>query len=419
MGDGVLKKTLVTGGAGFIGSHLVEALLGQGHEVWALDNLSTGRLANISHLFDRPDFHFVEGDVLNVPLTNELVARTDQVFHLAASVGVRYVVENPLTSLKNNIHGAEAVLDAATRDMTPVVLFSSSEIYGKGHGGALQEEDDRILGPTCYSRWGYAASKSVDEFLAFAYHREHGLPIRLVRCFNTCGPRQVGAYGMVIPRFVEQALDGRSLTIYGDGSQSRCFSFVGDVVRGVLMLADSPDSNGDVFNIGTEEEVTVQELAERVIARVGSSSRVEFIPYEQAFGPGFEDMPRRVPDLSKINRLVGYRPRVSLDQLLDLTIEHIRRERSGDCVGQAETAARVQAALNGVNGSTSSGSTSNGASSNGHRIAPALTPRGGSVLTPLSGLSPGGAASAAGVPANGAGAAGSRRISAQPAADRS
>lgn len=339
MGDGVLKKILVTGGAGFIGSHLIESILERGDEVWALDDLSTGRLSNISHLLGHERFHFLEGTVLDAPLTQRLTDQVDQVFHLAASVGVRYVVDNPLTSLKNNIHGAEIVLEAATRRLTPVVLFSSSEVYGKGHGGPLQEEDDRILGPTCYSRWGYAASKSVDEFLAFAYHREHGLPIRLVRCFNTCGPRQVGSYGMVIPRFVEQALDGRALTIYGDGTQSRCFSFVGDVVRGVLMLADHPGSNGDIFNIGTDEEVTVRELAARVIAKVGGGSRIELVSYEQAFGPGFEDMPRRVPNLGKISGLVGYRPQVSLDRLLDLTIEHIRRERAGEFTPMAHPSA--------------------------------------------------------------------------------
>jgi UDP-glucose 4-epimerase len=324
-----LKKVLVTGGAGFIGSHLVEALLRRGDEVWALDNLSTGRLVNISHLNRNNRFHFVQGTVLDAPLVGRLVDGVDQVFHLAASVGVRYVVENPLASLKNNIHGAEVILDAVSKDRKPTVLFSSSEVYGKGHGNALKEEDDRILGPTCYSRWGYAASKSVDEFLAFAYYREHQVPVRLVRCFNTCGPRQIGAYGMVIPRFVEQALDGKKLTIYGDGTQSRCFSFVGDVVRGVLMLSDHDGAAGDVFNIGTDEEVTITGLAERIIELTGSPSRPEYIAYEEAFGPGFEDMPRRVPDLGKIRELVGYRPEVSLNDLLTRTIEHIRVERAG------------------------------------------------------------------------------------------
>ena len=326
-GDDVLRKVLVTGGAGFIGSHLVEALLKRGDEVWAIDNLSTGRIANISHLIANPRFHFVQASVLDAPQTIAVVDRVDQVFHLAASVGVRLVVENPLASLKNNIHGAEVVLEAATRKRAPVVLFSSSEVYGKGHGGQLREDDDRILGSTRYSRWGYAASKSVDEFLALAYHREHGLPVRVVRCFNTCGPRQIGAYGMVVPRFVEQALDGRSLTIYGDGTQSRCFSFVGDVIRGVLMLSDHPGADGEVFNIGTDEEITVAGLAERIIHRTGSRSRLEFIPYEEAFGEGFEDMPRRVPDLGKIESLVGYRPDVTLNDLLDRTIAHFRAER--------------------------------------------------------------------------------------------
>lgn len=322
-----MRKVLVTGGAGFIGSHLVEALLKRGDEVWVIDNLSTGRITNISHLLTHPRFHFTQASVLDAAQTTGLVDRVDEIFHLAASVGVRLVVENPLASLKNNIHGAEVVLEAAARKHTPVVLFSSSEVYGKGHGGQLREDDDRILGSTRYSRWGYAASKSVDEFLALAYHREQGLPVRVVRCFNTCGPRQIGAYGMVIPRFVEQALDGRSLTIYGDGTQSRCFSFVGDVVRGVLMLTDHPGADGEVFNIGTDEEISVAGLAERIVDRIGSRSRLEFIPYEEAFGPGFEDMPRRVPDLGKIESLVGYRPEVTLDDLLNRTIAHMRAER--------------------------------------------------------------------------------------------
>jgi len=349
-GGSRLKRILVTGGAGFIGSHLVEALLEEGHEVRAVDNLATGRMANIQHLQNHPRFHFTEGTVLDTDLVHRMVAGCDQIFHLAASVGVRYVVDNPLLSLKNNIHGAENVLEAATPDQIPVVLFSSSEIYGKGHGGPLHEDDDRILGATRYTRWGYAASKSVDEFLALAYHREMGLPIRLVRCFNTCGPRQVGAYGMVIPRFVEQALDDRPITIYGDGTQSRCFSYVGDVVRGVMMLADHPEATGQVFNIGTDEEVSVRELAERIVARTGSSSRLECIPFDEAFGPGFEDMPRRVPDLSRIHALVGYRPEVSLDQLLDLTIANIKAERrvgtlpdSRTGKGTAPTAARPAA----------------------------------------------------------------------------
>ncbi len=323
-----MKKVLVTGGAGFIGSHLVEALLSRGDEVWAVDNLSTGRLVNIEPLLGHPKFHFTEGTVLDAALVQRLVEPMDQVFHLAASVGVRYVVDHPLTSLQNNIHGAERVLEAARARRIPTTLFSSSEVYGKGHGGPLHENDDRILGPTHFSRWGYAASKSVDEFLALAYHREHDLPIRLVRCFNTCGPRQIGSYGMVIPRFVEQALDGRDVTIYGDGAQTRCFSYVGDVVRGVLLLADHPGANGEVFNIGTDEEVSVLHLAQRIIEKTQSPSRIKLVAYEEAFGPGFEDMPRRVPDLSKIGNLVGYRPEVSLNALLDRTIAHIRKERT-------------------------------------------------------------------------------------------
>jgi UDP-glucose 4-epimerase len=319
-------KDLVTGGAGFIGSHLVEALLHRGDEVVVLDNLSTGSLQNLKHLAGHPGLVVLEESVLNRPIVERLVDRADRVFHLAAAVGVRYVVENPLQSLLTNIHGAEYVLEAASRDRKPVILFSTSEVYGKSDLVPFAESDDRVMGPTAVSRWGYASSKAVDEFLALAYRRERELPVVIVRCFNTCGPRQSGRYGMVIPSLIQRALAGLPMEVYGDGEQTRCFSFVGDVVRGVLLLADCPDAAGEVFNIGTDEEVSINQLAERTRNLCGSSSPIVHIPYEEIYGSSFEDMRRRVPDLSKIAAYVGFRPEIRLDDLLTLTIEHMRGE---------------------------------------------------------------------------------------------
>ncbi|HWN82584.1 MAG TPA: GDP-mannose 4,6-dehydratase [Candidatus Udaeobacter sp.] len=319
-------KDLVTGGAGFIGSHLVEALLHRGDEVVVLDNFSTGSLRNLSHLAGHPKLEILEESILNRPVVERLVDRADQVFHLAAAVGVQYVVEHPLQSLLTNIHGAEYVLEAAARSAKPVILFSTSEVYGKSDAVPFSENHDRVMGPTAISRWGYASSKAVDEFLALAYHRERGLPVVIVRCFNTCGPRQSGRYGMVIPRLIQRALSGQPMEVYGDGEQTRCFSYVGDVVRGVLLLADNSDSYGEVFNIGTDQEVSVNELARRIRALAGSSSPITHIPYEEIYGTSFEDMRRRVPDLTKITRFVGYRPVVRLDDLLSMTIAHMRQD---------------------------------------------------------------------------------------------
>ncbi|MFH0778736.1 MAG: GDP-mannose 4,6-dehydratase [Candidatus Eisenbacteria bacterium] len=316
-------KVLVTGGAGFIGSHLAEALLSRGDEVWVIDDLSTGRRENISHLEDSPCFHWCWGSVLDRQLVRRIIARCDLVYHLAAAVGVSYVVNNPLKSLITNIRGAEVVLEEAGADCKKVVLFSSSEVYGKGDGVPFKESSDRVLGPTEVSRWSYACGKAVDEFLALAYWREQGLPTVIVRCFNSCGPRQTGDYGMVIPRFVTQALRGEPISVYGDGRQSRCFSYVGDVVGGVLLLADHPGAVGEVFNIGTDEEVTINDLALKIKDMTGSSSEIVHVPYEEAYSPGFEDMRRRVPDLSKIGDLVGYKPSVSLDELLAMTIHDV------------------------------------------------------------------------------------------------
>ncbi len=316
-------RVLVTGGAGFIGSHLVEALLGRGDEVWVIDDLSTGREENIAHLMDNPQFHWHYGSVLDKDLVREVMAQCDIVFHLAAAVGVAYVVANPLKSLVTNIKGAEVVLEEASADLKKVILFSSSEVYGKGNGIPLRESDDRVLGPTAVSRWSYATGKAVDEFLALAYWREKGLPTVIVRCFNSCGPRQTGDYGMVVPRFVGQALRGEPITVYGDGQQSRCFSYVGDVVSGVLKLAEHPRAVGQVFNIGTDEEITIEALAHRIKELTGSPSAVVRVPYEEAYDEGFEDMKRRVPNLSKIHSLIDYRPTVSLDELLVLTISDV------------------------------------------------------------------------------------------------
>jgi len=321
-------KALVTGGAGFIGSHLAEALLARGDQVIVLDDLSTGRIENVAHLMENPRFQYRIDTVLNEFVVGELTEKADIVFHLAAAVGVKYVVEDPLRAILTNIRGAEVVLEQASRFRKKAVVFSTSEVYGKGNGYPLRESDDRVLGPTEVTRWNYATSKAVDEYLAFAYWQQKGLPVVIVRCFNTCGPRQVGDYGMVIPRFINEALSGEPILVHGDGSQSRCFSYVGDVVRGVLMLASHPGAVGGVFNIGTDEEVTIKELAERVKQLTGSSSPIKFVPYEKVYGGHFEDLKRRVPDLTKIGNLVGYRPQVSLDELLRETIEYCRAERS-------------------------------------------------------------------------------------------
>ncbi len=319
-------RNLVTGGAGFIGSHLSEALLARGQEVWALDDLSTGRVANLRSFETEPGFRFLEGSVTDAPLVSGLVAQCDRVFHLAAAVGVKYVLENPLRSLITNIRGTEVVLEAADQHEREVMLFSSSEVYGKGVAVPFKEDDDRVLGPTHKLRWSYACGKTVDECLAQAYWQQRQVPVVIVRCFNTCGPRQTGAYGMVIPNMIVRALRNEPILVFGDGKQSRCFSAVSDVVRGALLLADDKSAHGEVFNIGTDEEITVLGLAERIRQRCGSRSEIEFVPYEQVYGKSFEDMRRRVPSLTKIEAFVGYRPEVTLDALLDLTIHDVREQ---------------------------------------------------------------------------------------------
>jgi UDP-glucose 4-epimerase len=319
-------RVLVTGGAGFIGSHLAEELLRRGLEVWALDDLSTGRVENLRTFERNPRFRFLEGNVMDGSLVHGLVAQCDRVYHLAAAVGVKYVLENPLRSLLTNIRGTEVVLEACSAHHRKVMIASSSEVYGKGVSVPFSEDDDRLMGPTHKLRWSYASGKAVDECLAQAYFQQHQLPVVTVRCFNTCGPRQSSAYGMVIPNMVQRALLGQPILVFGDGQQSRCFSAVHDVVHGVLGLMDTPDAEGEVFNVGSDEEVTVLDLAQRIQRLCQSDSPIELVPYEQVYGKSFEDMRRRVPDLRKIRRFTGYRPMVTLDELLELTIRDTREQ---------------------------------------------------------------------------------------------
>jgi len=322
-------KALVTGGAGFIGSHLCEALLAEGHQVVAIDDLSTGSEDNIRHLVDNPRFQFVLETITNETVMDRLVSECTTVFHLAAAVGVELIVRDPVHTIETNVLGTSAVLRIANRYRRKVILASSSEIYGKSDEVPFREDGDRVMGPTTRARWAYANSKAMDEFLALAYHKQRGLPVVICRFFNTIGPRQTGRYGMVVPRFVRQALAGEPLTVYGDGGQSRCFADVADVVWGVLRLAEHPGAVGEVFNLGSTEEVTILELARRVIALTGSRSQIVFVPYDEAYEPGFEDMRRRVPDLSRAATLIGYRPRYTLDDTLRRIIADIKRE--GPC----------------------------------------------------------------------------------------
>jgi len=309
-------RALITGGAGFIGSHLAEALLARGEEVTIIDDLSTGRFENVEHLKDHPCFHFAIETITNQTVMDRLVSECDLIFHLAAAVGVELIISRPVHVIETNILGTEMVLRTANRYRRKVLLASTSEVYGKSDEVPFREDADRVLGPTARSRWSYSCSKAVDEFLALAYWKEKGLPVVIFRLFNTVGPRQTGRYGMVVPRFVRQALGGEPITVYGDGQQSRCFADVEDVVRGIVALAEHPDALGEVFNIGSGEEVTIEELAWRVRKVTGSLSELVYIPYDEAYEAGFEDMRRRVPDLTKIHALVGYEPRVPLDETL-------------------------------------------------------------------------------------------------------
>ncbi|HXV59109.1 MAG TPA: NAD-dependent epimerase/dehydratase family protein [Vicinamibacteria bacterium] len=317
-------RVLITGGAGFIGSHLAEALLSQGHEVFVLDDLSTGSIENIEPLKGIEGFHYTIDTVMNEPVTAEQVDRVDIVVHLAAAVGVRLIVDSPVHTIETNVHGTETILKLANKKKKRVLVASTSEVYGKSAKVPFQENDDLVMGPTTKGRWSYACSKAIDEFLALAYNKEKKLPVIIVRLFNTVGPRQTGRYGMVIPNFVRQALAGEPITVYGDGSQSRCFTDVSDVVRALIALMEHPGALGEVFNIGSEHEVTILELARKVKAMTGSQSEVVFVPYHEAYEEGFEDMPRRVPDITKVRRLIGYEPTVGLDRILERVIEHLR-----------------------------------------------------------------------------------------------
>lgn len=317
---------LLTGGAGFIASHLTGLLLDRGDHVIALDNLSTGRLGNLDRFGHDEKFRFVQGSILDEYTVDELVHQADVVVHLAAAVGVRLIVEQPLKSFITNIRGSEIVVEAAHRYRRKILIASTSEVYGKNPNVPLSETSDTVIGPPTIARWAYATAKAVDEILAYTYHRERGLESVVVRFFNTVGPGQSPAYGMVIPRLVRQAIANESLTVYGDGGQSRCFCHVSDVVRAALGLLDRPDAIGQVFNIGATEEVTILALANRIIERAGSTSAVERIPYNQAFLPGFEDMRRRVPDTAKIRAFLGWEPTLTLDDILDQTIAEARLE---------------------------------------------------------------------------------------------
>lgn len=307
-----------------MGSHLAEALLDRGDRVTVIDNLSTGRFENIAHLAGRPGFHFAIETIANETVMDRLMSECDIVYHLAAAVGVDLIVREPVRVIETNINGSETVLRIGARYRKKVVLASSSEIYGKNEDVPFREDADRILGPTMRSRWCYACSKAMDEFLALAYAKQLALPVVIVRLFNTVGPRQTGRYGMVVPRFVRQALAGEPVTVYGDGQQTRSFCHVGDVVRAIIGLVDEPDATGDVFNVGSTEEVSIEALALRTVALARSSSEIVFVPYDEAYEVGFEDMRRRVPDITKIRSLIGWEPRVDLDGILDSVIAYER-----------------------------------------------------------------------------------------------
>ncbi|HSP61802.1 MAG TPA: GDP-mannose 4,6-dehydratase, partial [Pyrinomonadaceae bacterium] len=314
-------RDLITGGAGFIGSHLSDAYLGRGDEVFIVDDLSTGSFSNIQHLKDHPRFHYKIDSVHNRPVTAELVDQCDVIFHLAAAVGVKLIVESPVRTIETNVHGTEVVLALASKKKKKVLVASTSEVYGLSTEIPFREDGNLVMGATTKGRWSYACSKAIDEFLALAYWREKKLPTVIVRLFNTVGPRQTGQYGMVIPTFVKQALSGRPITVYGSGEQSRCFCYVGDVVGELMKLMDDESAVGEVFNVGSNQEITILDLARKVKELTNSKSEITFVPYDEAYEAGFEDMPRRIPDISKVNGRVGFQPEKSLEGILDSVIE--------------------------------------------------------------------------------------------------
>lgn len=319
-------KALITGGAGFIGSHLAERLLQTGHEVVALDDLSTGSLSNIEGILENPHFRFVYDDVRSSETVHLLIEPCDVVFHLAAAVGVQLIVDQPVHTIETNIHGTEVVLAVANKFRKKIILASTSEVYGKSEKVPFREDDDTVLGSTRFSRWSYACSKAIDEFLGLAYHQQFGLPVVVVRFFNTVGPRQTGRYGMVVPRFVERAIKNEPLLIYGTGKQSRCFAYVGDVIDGVISLMDVPEAAGRVYNIGSTEEISIEALADKIIELTGSQSEKRFISYEEAYGRSFDDMMRRVPSLDRVRETVGFKPKTTLKETLNHIIREKRRE---------------------------------------------------------------------------------------------
>ncbi|HEX8135971.1 MAG TPA: GDP-mannose 4,6-dehydratase [Pyrinomonadaceae bacterium] len=322
-------RILITGGAGFIGSHLSDAYLERGDDVYIIDDLSTGSIQNIAHLKGNPRFHYTIDSVHNQPVTAELVDQCDVIFHLAAAVGVKLIVESPVRTIETNVRGTEVILALANKKKKPVLVASTSEVYGLSMDVPFREDGNLVMGATTKGRWSYACSKAIDEFLALAYWREKKLPTRVVRLFNTVGPRQTGQYGMVIPTFVEQALSGRPVTVYGDGTQTRCFGYVGDVVGALVKLMEHDGAVGEVFNIGSNEEVSILELAQRIKELTRSESEIVMVPYSEAYEEGFEDMPRRVPDISKVGALVGFRPQMSLDGILKSVIDYQSGRRGG------------------------------------------------------------------------------------------
>lgn len=311
------NTAVVTGGAGFIGSHLCELLLSKGHNVLVVDDLSTGRLLNIEHLFSNIKFKFIQGSVCDEALMRQVIEHCDCIYHLAAAVGVNLIVEKPVHTIETNIHGTEVVLSTANQFGKKVLIASTSEVYGKNEQVPFKEDDDTVLGSTKFSRWSYACSKAIDEFLALAYHRQFDLNVVIVRLFNTIGPRQTGRYGMVVPRFVEWALRNEPLMVYGSGKQSRSFTYVSDAIKAMTELMASKKANGEVFNVGSGEEITIEALADTIIKKTDSTSVIKYIPYSQAYGQGFDDMQRRLPCLKKVKAVIGYQPKVNLDQMLE------------------------------------------------------------------------------------------------------
>ena len=327
-------NVLITGGAGFIGSHLADRCLKEGWSVSVIDDLSTGSFGNIAHLKHHPGFSYVIDSVFNGPLVAELVDSCDIVFHLAAAVGVRLIIDSPVHTIETNVHGTEVVLRAASKKRKRIVIASTSEVYGKNSKVPFDEDDDLVLGPSKKGRWSYACSKALDEFLGLAYYNEKQVPVTIIRLFNTVGPRQTARYGMVLPNFVRQALLNEPITVFGGGQQSRCFGYVADAAESIVRIATSPSTAGEVINVGNDEEISIDDLAKLVKQRLGSQSEIVHLPYEQVYGPGFEDMNRRVPSLNKLKRLVGYRPTTPLTTILDAVAMNLRQQLSDNALSE-------------------------------------------------------------------------------------